>query len=201
MNSTVNRMNETIETILKRRSVRRFSSLQVRGEDIETILQCALHAPSGHNLQSPRFVVMQDEETLAALNRIIQRELASRTLVPNTVMYSGILRARQEGYHFCYRAPALISAIAPRENQNAMADCACALENGMLAATALGLGSCWSNQPHWLTDVPALRALFARYGMREDEDIFGSVAIGYADGPLPAPPTRKTTAPLWRLTA
>lgn len=48
----------------------------------------------------------------------------------------------------------------------------------LLAGAGLGLGSCWSNQPHWQTDVPTLGALFARYGMRMDEDIFGSVAIG-----------------------
>lgn len=44
---------------------------------------------------------------------------------------------------------AVISAVAPRDYDNAMADCAMALENVQLAAAALGLGACWANQPHW----------------------------------------------------
>ena len=185
-------MNETIETILKRRSIRRFSPSQVDDEDLETILTCALYAPSGHNLQSPRFIVMQKPATLTELNGIIQKALACIAPQPGTPQYSGALRARQAGYHFCYNAPTLITAVAPKDNPNAMADCACALENCMLAATALGLGSCWSNQVHWLTEVMELRALFARFGLKEEEDIFGSVAIGYAEGLFPSPDSRKT---------
>lgn len=184
-------MYETIEIILKRRSIRRFSPLQVSDEAVKTLLQCALYAPSGHNRQLSRFIVIQGMSVLGELNEIIQRELAGSAPAPGTPMYAGAQRAKGEGYQFCHNAPTLITAVAPRDHLNAMADCACALENIMLAATALGLGSCWSNQAHWLTGVPAIRSFFARYGLREGEDIFGSVAVGYAEGPYPAAALRK----------
>ena len=193
-------MYETIEIIMKRRSIRRFSSLQVSDEAVETLLQCALYAPSGHNRQLSRFIVLQGDIALGELNGIIQQELAGSDPAPGSPIYVGAQRAREEGYQFCYQAPTLITAVAPRDYPNAMADCACALENVMLAATALGLGSCWSNQAHWLTDVPAIRAFFARYGLREEEDIFGSVAVGYGEGPYPTAALRKDGRIEWNKT-
>lgn len=174
-------MNETIQTILNRRSIRRFTSEQIRDQDLKTILECGLYAPNGKNLQYPRFLVIQDPERLEQLNQVIRDELAGMEVIEGQFLNSGILRARKEGYHFIYHAPTLISAVAPRNHGNSMADCACALENMQLAATALGLGACWSNQAHWLTGAVSVREQFRDLGLREDEDFFGSVAIGCID--------------------
>jgi nitroreductase len=73
----------------------------------------------------------------------------------------------------------LITAVSLREHENSMADCAAALQNIQLAATSLGLGSCWSNQLYWLTSVPAIRKIFKRLGFRKDEDIYGCISVGY----------------------
>lgn len=152
-----NDIMDAIKNMLSRRSVRVYTDEQISDEALHTILECGLYAPNGGNLQMPRFLVVQDSARMERLNAVIQRELASRELVDGQMMNRGILRARKEGYHFIHHAPTLISAVAPRTYGNAMADCTCALENMQLAAAALGLGACWSNQPHWLTDVPALR--------------------------------------------
>ena len=175
-------MNDTIETILRRRSIRRFTAEQISDAELKIILDCALYAPTGHNLQYPRFLVIQNELLMEELNAAIRDGLASREIFEGNHLNDGIRRARKEGYHFTYHAPTLITAVAPREHGNSMADCSCALENMQLAATALGLGACWSNQSRWLTDVAAVRAIFERLGLREEEDIFGSVAIGHIDG-------------------
>lgn len=182
--------NPAIETILTRRSVRAYTKEQIRDEDLRLILKCALYAPSGANLQHPRFLVMQSPALLEELNTVIRDELAHREAVEGRIMSKGILRARGDGYHFIYHAPTLITAVAPRSYENSMADCACALENIQLATVALGLGGCWSNQTHWLTGVSAVREFFNRLGLREDEDIFGSVAVGYP-GRVPMAAPRK----------
>lgn len=173
-------MNTVIENMLKRRSVRAYTEEQIKDEDLNTILECALYAPTGGNLQNSRFLVIQDPELLEELNVAIRDELRSRPIVEGEMMAKGIRRAMQENYHFIFHAPTLISAVAPREHSNSMANCCTGLENIQLAATALGLGACWSNQPRWLTDVPKIREIFGRLGLREDEDIFGSVSVGYA---------------------
>lgn len=172
-------MNAVIENMLKRRSVRAYEDRQIKDDELNTILECALYAPTGGNLQNSRFLVMQDPKLLEELNLVIRDELRSRPIVEGEMMAKGIRRAMTENYHFIFHAPTLISAVAPREHSNSMANCCTGLENIQLAATALGLGACWSNQPHWLTDVPEVRKIFERLGMREDEDIFGSVSVGY----------------------
>lgn len=172
-------MNAVIENMLTRRSVRAYKREQITDEELDTILTCALYAPTGGNLQNSRFLVIQNPELMEELNEVIRRELAQREIVEGEMMAKGIRRARQEGYHFIFHAPTLISAAAPRNHSNSMANCCTGLENIQLAATALGLGACWSNQAHWLTDVPAVREIFGRLGLREDEDIFGSVSVGY----------------------
>ena len=62
-----------------------------------------------------------------------------------------------------------------------MADCSCTLENMMIMANALDLGTCWINQLHWLTDDPALLGYMKKLGMRDNETICGSLAVGYPD--------------------
>lgn len=172
-------MNPVIANILDRRSVRAYETGQIRDEELQALLTCALYAPTGGNLQNSRFLVIQNPELMEELNTVIRDELASREIVEGEMMAKGIRRARQDGYHFIFHAPTLISAVAPRDHSNSMANCCTGLENILLAAASLGLGACWSNQPHWLTDVPAVRDIFSRLGLRENEDIFGSVSVGY----------------------
>lgn len=172
-------MTETISTILSRRSVRRFEARQISDEQLSAILLSALYAPTGGNSQCSRFIVIQQPELLERLNRVYVNELASRELIEGQTMNVGIKAARNEGCNFFYHAPTLISAAAPRDYSNSMASCAAGLENIQLAAFSMGLGACWGNQGHWLTDVPAVREIFEALGMTEDEDIFGSVCIGY----------------------
>lgn len=174
-------MNIIIANMLKRRSVRVYKKEQIRDEDLKIILECALYAPTGGNHQYSRFYVIQDPYIMEELNAIICDELASREIVEGQYINKGILQARKEGCHFFYHAPTLISAVSLRYHSNSMADCANALQNMQLAATALGLGACWINQPHWLTDVPRIRAIFEHLGLLEDEDIFGSISVGYPE--------------------
>lgn len=173
-------MNDVINTILKRRSIRKYTG-QISKEERDVILQCGLYAPNGGGKQMPRFLVIQNPETLEKLNVIIRDELASREAPEGHMMRKGILRARTENYHFNYHGPTLISAVCDRNYSNAMADCACSLENMQIAAASLGLGCCWSNQPHWLTDVPAVREVFETLGLKENEDIYGSISIGQTE--------------------
>ena len=62
---------------------------------------------------------------------------------------------------------------------NAMADSACALENMMIAANALDLGSCWINQLHWLDEDTRVRGYLEGQGLAEDETVTGGLILGY----------------------
>lgn len=81
-------------------------------------------------------------------------------------------------YNF-YGAPVIINISCERDDRNALLNGAAAIENLMLAATELGLGSCWINQVRDQCDVPAVRALLTEYGTPEDHIVTCSAAIGY----------------------
>lgn len=76
-------------------------------------------------------------------------------------------------------APVIINISCERDDRNALLNGAAAIENLMLAATELGLGSCWINQVRDQCDVPAVRALLTEYGTPEDHIVTCSAAIGY----------------------
>ena len=60
-----------------------------------------------------------------------------------------------------------------------IADCACAIENMMVAANALDLGSCWINQLKWLNEESEIVEYLRGFGMKNDERVYGAVIIGY----------------------
>ena len=51
-------MNETIENLKTRRSIRKFKNEQISDEDLKTILEAGTYAPTGRGLQSPKIVVV-----------------------------------------------------------------------------------------------------------------------------------------------
>ena len=114
-------------------------------------------------------------------------------------MAAAIRASKGERYVFHYDAPVLIVAANKRDYGNNMADCACALENMMLMANALDLGSCWINQLRWLNENGRLLARFRELGLAEDERIYGAVSLGYADtadGLPPREPLPRTGNPV-----
>ena len=89
--------------------------------------------------------------------------------------------SKKGGYVFHYGAPVLIVTANKAAYGNAMADSACALENMMIAANALDLGSCWINQLKWLNEEPEILEYLYSLGMKETERVYGAVIIGYPE--------------------
>ncbi len=176
---------DALQWIRTRRSTRAFRAAPVEEEKLTAILEAGRYAPSGGNSQSTHFFVIRDPALLARLAELVKAELAAMEVTPG--MYrslAGAIRAAKgERYVFHYGAPVLIVTANQKDYGNNMADCACALENMMLMANALDLGSCWINQLRWLSENPALLDCFRSLGLEENERIYGAVSIGYADTP------------------
>ena len=90
-----------------------------------------------------------------------------------------------------YGAPVLVLALADPASSTWVEDASCALENMMLAAHALGLGSVWVHREREIFDSEAGKALLRAWGLPETLRGVGSIALGYASGPAPAPAPRK----------
>lgn len=178
---------EAMEAILTRRSTRNYLPAAVEKEKLEQILEAARQAPSGGNNQTNHFLVIQNREALQKL--IEMTEAAFAKMEANETTYPSLRHSieasKKGGYVFCYNAPLLIAVANRRDYGNNMADCACAIENMMIAANALDLGSCWINQLRWLNEDDALVEYLSSLGMKEYERVYGAVIIGYPASGLP----------------
>jgi len=178
---------DAFEAILTRRSTRKFADSTPPIETIETVINAGRHAPSGGNNQTTHFIVITDRKVLSELARIVKEEFAWMEIQPD--MYSSlknsISAAKRGNYVFHYNAPVLIVTANQEGYGNAMADSACALENMMIAANALNIGSCWINQLHWLDKNEAVRRFLLDIGLKENETVTGGLALGFAAQGLP----------------
>ena len=154
-------MNEVLENILTRRSVRSFKSEQIKDDELNLILKAGTYAPSGMNKQSWQFTVIQNKSKIEALAKVIREALG-----------------RDEGYNF-YAPPTLILLSNEKDNPNGLADCACALENIFLMANSLNIGSCWINQLKAICDEEAAREILTSFDIPENHIVWGMAAIGY----------------------
>jgi nitroreductase len=110
---------DAFEAILARRSIRRFTAEDVSLEDERLLIDAAFAAPSSMNGRPWHFVVVRDPATHARLAQVHE--------------WAGLLA----------RAPLVIAVLARADTTYWVEDCAAATENILLAATNLGLGSCW----------------------------------------------------------
>ena len=172
---------EALEAILTRRSTRNYKPDPVEPEKLERILEAARQAPSGGNNQTNHFLVIRSREVLEKLIGMTETAFAKMETDENTYpsLRHAVSASKKGGYVFCYNAPLLIAVANRRDYGNNMADCACAIENMMIAANALDLGSCWINQLRWLNEEPSLVDYLRSLGMKEDERVYGAVVIGY----------------------
>lgn len=157
-------MNETIRSLLERRSIRDFTDEPIEKARLELILQTGIHAPSGHNMQTWRFTVLQKAGDIARLKAAMARAAE-----------------KDRSVHFYgFQQPAAVILVSnDRRNKNAAQDSACAAENMMLAAHSLGLGSVWINALLTLSDDEELRALLTEYGIPTQHIVYATLALGH----------------------
>lgn len=157
-----------------RRSTRKFRDNPVEEEKLAQVVEAGCYAPSGGNNQSWHFVVIQKKEVLVKLAELVQHAFCEMDYDETTYasLVNSIRLSKKGGYVFHYGAPVLIVVTNKKGYGNAMADSACALENMMLMANALDLGSCWINQLHWLDENSCIRTYLKQFDVTDGETNF-----------------------------
>lgn len=169
-----------IDFIKSRRSVRKYKPTQVRREDIITILEIAHSAPSAMNHKPWEFLVITGEKILKMGEKffpIVEQFSAGwkSSNVQDTISREEFLSfARNYG-----GAPVVIIVLFERQEhanfQKAYLESACAaMENLLLAAAALDLGTCWMTGP--LADEVSLRELL---DIPKSKEIVAVTPLGY----------------------
>ena len=174
-----------LDFIKSRRSTRKFKVDEVPQDLLEQVIEAGRFAPSGGNSQSTHFIVIQNRAILDRLAVLSKDEFAKMEVDENTYrsLANSINLSKRGDYIFHYNCPVLIVTANKKDYGNNMVDCACALENMMLMANALDLGSVWINQLRWLNENPVILEQMFELGMEEDERVYGALALGYADTP------------------
>ena len=187
---------DVLEFIKSRRSTRKFTAKEIEAEKLNQILEAGRYAPSGGNSQSTHFLVIRNKDVLAHLQNAVRKAFAAMEEYPGMYrsMVNSIRAAKKGNYVFHYHAPVPILCANQKDYGNNIADVACALENMMLMANALDLGSCWINQLKWLNEDPEINDYLVSIGMDRTERIYGALAVGYpdtADGLPPRTPVER----------
>ena len=156
---------EFLDLLLTRRSVRAYKPDPVPTALLEEVLRAGTYAPTGGGRQSPVLVAVTDKAARDEISRL----------------NAAVMGRDTDPY---YGAPVLVLALADPASSTWV-------ENMMLAAHALGLGSVWVHREREIFDSEAGKALLRAWGLPETLRGVGSIALGYASGPAPAPAPRK----------
>ena len=166
-------MADILELIKTRRSTRSFTPEQISRNQLEQILEAGAWAPSGNSFQGWHFCALYNKEQVARLARLIRDTLQL-----------------EDNYCF-YGAPTLIIVSYLKRHPHAWLDGAAAVENMLLAAHGLGLGSCWINQLRSCCDEPDIRSLLTEFGVPDKHMVIASVALGHIAEPTPPKPRKE----------
>ncbi len=154
-------MNETVNNLVSRKSCRKFKAEHISREEIETIVAAGLNAPSGLNKQTPRFVVIQDDATVALLSK---------------------MNAAVAGMPFdpFYGAKDIIIVLAKKECTY-IYDGSLAMGNLLNAAWSMGIDCRWIHRAKEVFASDEGKALLKKWGIDEDVEGIGFCILGHAE--------------------
>lgn len=184
---------DVMEAIYSRRSVRAYTDRPVDRPTVEALIKAATQAPSSMNEQPWAFGVIQDSKLLASWSKRIKAYVLKR-LKPDSPLaaYRDMISAPE--YHVFHRAATLIMICARPDTHNGEEDCSLAAQNLMLAACAMGLGTCPIGFARpWLNQARVKRSL----GIPADYVPVFPLVLGHPDGEAPPVQRRAPEILFW----
>ncbi len=185
---------DVMEAIYQRRSVRAYTGQPVDKATGEVLIKAATQAPSSMNEQPWAFAVIQDPKRLAAWSERIKAHVLQH-LKPDSPLakYRDILSGPD--YHVFHRAGTLIIICARSGAHNGEEDCSLAAQNLMLAAHAMGLGTCPIGFARpWLNLAKSKREVAIPTGYK----VVFPVVVGYPKGETAAVSRKEPKIVVWR---
>ena len=166
------KMKATINDRLTRRSCKKYKPDMISDEDIKTVVDAALAAPTGRNRQSSIMLVVTD------------KGLRDRLSAAN---------ARVMGAEFdpFYGAPVVIVVLAKKEVNTYIYDGSVTAENILLAAHALGLGACWIHRAKEVFESDEYKALLSELGIEGEYEGIANCTLGIPDWDELPPPLNR----------
>ena len=168
-----------LEALRGRRSIRRFRPDMPPREVIDQIIAAGTYAPTGMGRQSPIILAVTNREVRDRLSRW-NAEIAGGDSDP------------------FYGAPVVLVVLADKAVPTHVYDGSLVMGNLMLAAHALGLGSCWIHRAREEFERPEGRELLRSLGIQGEYEGIGHCILGYPEGEIPQAKERKPDW-VWRI--
>ena len=152
--------NNFLSLIKTRRSVRVYKSEPVPAEALDAVLEAGTYAPTGGGRQSPTIIAITDPK--------YRQEIAK--------LNAEVMGSNADPY---YGAPVVVLVLADGSASTFVEDGSCVLENMMLAAHDLGLGTVWVHREREIFDSEKGKALLREWKLPETLRGVLAIALGY----------------------
>ncbi len=184
-----------------RRSIRNYRDQPVPRETLQKLIEVARYAPSGHNSQGARWLVLDQREELNRLRGLVadwmRWMLKNMAEVSLSLHIDRALERIEGGEDVVLRgAPALIVAYGAKTDRMAQSTCTIALSYLDLAATGMSLGTCWAG--YFNAAASLFPPMMAALGLPEGHQSYGAMMVGYPRYRYQRLPERKAPDITWR---
>ena len=164
-------MNENIKNLVERRSCRKYSSTQIKEDELNSVLKAGEYAPTGMGMQSPIIVVLQNKSIIDKLSKINAK----------------IMGKDEDPF---YGAPTVLVVLADKNIGTYIEDGSLVLGNLMNAAYSLGLGSCWIHRAKEEFETDEGKELLKEWNISENYVGIGHCILGYPEEKSEAKPRK-----------
>lgn len=165
-------MNETIKNLIERRSCRKYSTTQIKEEELNSVLKAGEYAPTGMGRQSPIILVLQNKEKIEKLSKLNAK----------------IMGTDKDPF---YGAPTVLIVLADKNIGTYKEDGSLVLGNLMNAAYSLGLGSCWIHRAKEEFETEEGKELLKEWNIPENYVGIGHCVLGYPEEKSEAKPRKE----------
>ena len=162
-------MNETIQNIISRRSVKKYLDKPVPTELVEQVVKAGTYAPSGMNKQSAIILAVTNKEMRDRLSRINLDIVNSHNLTTSS--------GHSDPF---YAAPVVLVVLAKKDIGTRVYDGSLVMENMMVAAQSLGLASCWIHRAKETFETAEGKQILRDLGITDEYEGIGNCILGYA---------------------
>ncbi len=165
-------MNETLKTLIERRSCRSYKPDPIPAEILDQILEAGTYAATGMGRQSPIMIAVTDKKFRDQLSK----------------MNAAVMGASNDTF---YGAPVVIIVLADRSVPTYLYDGSLVMGNLMNAAHSLGIASCWIHRAKEEFNSDEGKAILKQLGIEGDYEGIGHCILGYAAQEIKAAAPRK----------
>lgn len=193
---------EQMEQLLKgRRSIRKYKPQPVENDILAKIIDMASFAPSGHNAQPVRWLVIEDSNEVNRLAGVVidwmREAVEEKSLLARAFGMKRLVADWEAGNDPILRgAPHFIVAHAPQKEKTAPNACTIGLTYLELAALPFGVGTCWAG--YFQIAIGMSSSLKDALALPKGHQCFGAMMVGYPKFEYQRIPKRNEPQVMWR---